>query len=290
LLFWAIAAAMTGLALVFVLPRLLSRRVPPLGTSCVAANLAVYRGEREDLDRDLAAGRLTVGDHARACAELERRMLADIDEGHGTPTVLAPPSTAVVIAIALPALAFGAYAFFGDPDATLESTVVTSEAGTLTAAMARDDLIRRVARHPRDGRGWVLLARLDFEAGRYVDAASAYDSALAASPKVAGDPAVWCEYADALGMVQGGSLDGKPHELVMRALALDPVHPTALEMAGSAAFEAHDYAAAARYWRQLKTQLPEGTPAHRQLAAALARVERLALVADIPGDPRRRNE
>ncbi len=281
---------MTGLALAFVLPRLLSRHVPPLGTSRVAANLAVYRSERADLDRDLAAGRVTVGDHARACAELERRMLADIEEDHGTPPVLAPPSTAVVMAIALPALAFGVYALFGDPDAMRESAVAISENGAPPTAMARDDLIRRVTRHPRDGRGWVLLARLDFEAGRYTDAASAYDSALAASAKVAGDPAIWCEYADALGMAQGGSLDGKPRELVLRALALDPVHPKALEMAGSAAFEAHEYAASARYWRELKAQLPEGTAAHRQLAAALARVERLALVTDTPGGPRRRNE
>ena len=36
---------------------------------------------------------------------------------------------------------------------------------------------------------------------------------------------------------------------------------------------AQDYVTAARYWRQLLTQLPTGSEAHRDIAAALARVE-----------------
>ena len=111
--------------------------------------------------------------------------------------------------------------------------------------VARDELVRHLARNARDGRAWVLLARMDFEADRFDDAAVSYQKALTASAKVAADAGVWCEYADALGMAQGGMLAGKPRELVMRALALDPAHPKALEMAGSAAYEQRDFAAAA---------------------------------------------
>jgi cytochrome c-type biogenesis protein CcmH len=144
----------------------------------------------------------------------------------------------------------------------------------------RDDLARHLARNARDGRGWVLLARMDFEADRFDVAAASYEKALAIAPKIAADANVWCEYADALGMAQGGTLAGRPRELVMRALTLDAAHPKALEMAGSAAYEQRDFASAVRYWRQLLAQLPERSIRHQELATAIARAERLTLVAD----------
>ncbi len=60
----------------------------------------------------------------------------------------------------------------------------------------------------------MLLARLDLDGDRFADAAEAYAKAIAVSAKVARDATVWCEYADALGMTQGGSLAGKPRELM----------------------------------------------------------------------------
>jgi len=128
---------------------------------------------------------------------------------------------------------------------------------------------------PLDGRGWILEARRHMEADRFVDAARAYENGLATSRKVAGDPLVWCELADALGMAQGGTLAGRPTELVHKALALGPTHPRALEMAGSAAYEAGDRQRAILYWEQLLTQLPPGGGAHAELSAAIARTRRM---------------
>lgn len=146
------------------------------------------------------------------------------------------------------------------------------------AAGSRTDLVRHLERAPGDGRGWVLLARMDFGADRFADAATAYERALATGDKVARDPAVWCEYADALGMAQGGSLAGRPRELVMHALALQPTHPMALEMAGSAAVDAGEYTAAVRHWGELLAQLPQGSRERALLEAAIRRAdERAAL-------------
>jgi cytochrome c-type biogenesis protein CcmH len=197
------------------------------------------------------------------------------------------PRLARVLAIALPLVTLGLYAILGDPGSAGGKWGTSDrEAGDAAAGPAsRDDLVRHLARSPRDGRAWVLLARLDFEADRYADAGAAYAKAIAASPKVASDPAVWCEYADALGMAQGGKLDGKPRELVMRALALDPVHPKALEMAGSAAFEAQDFSAAAKYWRELLALLPAQERAHGELAAAIDRADEFASRAVVPAAP-----
>ena len=179
----------------------------------------------------------------------------------------------LTIAIAAVSLALGAWLLLD------ERRALGPAEGSESLALDRDGLVRHLARNARDGRAWVLLARIDFEADRFTEAADAYAKALAASPKVAADPGVWCEYADALGMAQGGTLAGKPRELIERALALAPGHPKALEMAGSAAYEQREYGVAAQYWSTLLARIPAGTPAHRELAAAVARAQRLAVLA-----------
>lgn len=155
-------------------------------------------------------------------------------------------------------------------------------AETVNGSDEADAIVRRLRAHleqqPRDARGWAMLARLQFGMDRFADAAHAYEKALALPSKVANDPAVWCEYADALGMTQKGSLVGKPRELIDRALALNPNHPKALEMAGSAEYAQGDYAAALRFWRPLLAALEHGSQAHAELEAAIARAERFSLM------------
>ena len=145
-----------------------------------------------------------------------------------------------------------------------------------------DVYVRRLRAHlerqPRDARAWVILARLRADTGDFAAAALAYETALALPSKVARDAAVWCEFADALGMAQGGRLDGRPRALIERALTLSPNHPKALEMAGSAEYGQRNYAWALRYWRPLLATLEPGSQAHAELAAAIARTERLAAV------------
>jgi hypothetical protein len=101
--------------------------------------------------------------------------------------------------------------------------------------------------------------------------ADAYARALAAN-----DSAVWCEYASAVARAQGGSLAGRPREIVAYVLAHDPAHPKALAMAAEAAFEARDYEASERYWQRLAAQLPLDSQEERDAAAAAARAHLMA--------------
>ena len=50
-------------------------------------------------------------------------------------------------------------------------------------------------------------------------------------------------------------------------------------MAGSAEYAQGDYASALRFWRPLLAALEPGSQAHTELAAAMARAERLAKMA-----------
>lgn len=151
--------------------------------------------------------------------------------------------------------------------------------------LARAELRAQAERNPRDGRAWVLLAYAEFEADAYAASAAAYERAVTVSPKVAADPGVLCDWADALGMAQGGQLAGRPREIVDQALALRPDYPKALEMAGSAAYEAREFATAVRYWRRLAGALAPGDTHHQALAEAIARAERLAATALPPRRP-----
>ena len=284
-LFWAIAAAMTAIALAFVLPRLLARRAPRDDAVRGAINVTIYRGQLAELDCDLAAGLLSAEQHRDARLDLERRLLAEADVDDRTGAIAtAMPKTAIALALALPLAAFALYAVFGNPSAVRVEPADAAPFGVTSAdpAVVRDELTQHLARNPRDARGWVLLGRHELAGDRFGEAADAFAKAIAASPKVARDPAVWCDYADALGMSQGGSLEGKPRELIARALALDPEFPRALEMAGSADYERRDFAGAAGYWRRLLPQLREGTQPHAELAAAIARAERLAATPAVP--------
>jgi cytochrome c-type biogenesis protein CcmH len=167
-----------------------------------------------------------------------------------------------------------------------ETEVRPPIAAAASSRAEAEALARRLSAHlekqPRDARAWAILARLQFEMDHFAEAARAYEKALALPSKVANDPAVWCEYADAFGMTQGGKLAGKPRALIERALVLNPNHPKALEMAGSAEYARGDYAAALRYWRPLLAALEPGSQLQRELAAAIARAERFGMLAVPP--------
>ncbi len=183
------------------------------------------------------------------------------------------------VALLLPVLAYGIYVRLGEPGAVTSDSAATMRATIEGAASPQfiEDLARHLDRNAHDARGWVLLGRAQFSADRPAEAAAAYEKALGMADKVAGDPGVWCEYADALAMAQGGSLAGKPRDLIAHALALDPGHGKALEMAGSAAFEAGEFATAAEYWRTLMSLLPAGDPMRRDLDGAITRADLMAI-------------
>ena len=279
--FWLAVAAMIAVALAFVLPRLGSRKAPGRGASRAALNAEVYRGQLADLERERAAGALAPADYEAARAEIERRLLADVATDERTAARTVGRGASIAVALLLPLAAIGLYFAFGNPEAIelAPATATGALAPDADPAAFRKQLGAHLAANPRDGRALVALARLDMSEDRFAEAAAGFARALEVAPKVARDPEVWCEYADALGMTQGGSLAGKPTELVGRALALDGRNARALEMAGSAAYERRDYRLAADYWKDLLAQMPPGTPAYAELATAVQRAERRAALS-----------
>ncbi len=99
---------------------------------------------------------------------------------------------------------------------------------------------------------------------------------MTVSHKVASDPAVWCEYADAAGMAQGGRLRASPPSSSRAPGRSRRCIRARWRWPAAFAYERADYAAAALHWRQLLATLPANEISHRELLAAIARAEKLA--------------
>jgi cytochrome c-type biogenesis protein CcmH len=169
----------------------------------------------------------------------------------------------------------------GVPDAAPGANA--ADAPVAAGASDYSELERHLKRQPRDGRALVFKARLDAEAERFDLAAQGYAEALRVSSRVARDPGVWVEYAEARALAQGGSLVGEPEQLLQRALDLDGRHVQALDLAGSAAWERRHYAQAAALWQRLLALTPPGSERHAALVKAIGRAAMLAKVSLQPG-------
>ena len=84
------------------------------------ANLAIFRDQLAELEREQKEGTLADGDFEQARRELQRRLLEEVAPDAGdTPKVARGPSRkmAIVLLLLLPVLAVSGYAVLGNPKA-----------------------------------------------------------------------------------------------------------------------------------------------------------------------------
>ncbi|MDD2918822.1 c-type cytochrome biogenesis protein CcmI [Rhodoferax sp.] len=129
-----------------------------------------------------------------------------------------------------------------------------------------DRLAARLKDNPDDLAGWARLARAYKVQGRLDEAANAYAKT---GTLLDSDPDLLTQYADTLAM-RAKNLQGKPAELVNKALTIDPKHPMALMMAGQAAFQSGNYAKAIGHWQTALTVLPVNSPDIDPIKAEIA--------------------
>ncbi len=267
--FLGISAALCLVVLALLLRPLLRRRNAAPGASRQALNAAIYRDQLSELERDRASGSLATADFAQAQAELQRRLLQDAAVADVVPTPSRPAwRTAIALGLALPLAAAALYLWLGKPAAMQQEQaghqVTAEQIDKMVAALAA-----RLEKNPDDIKGWAMLAR-SYKAMRRFDEAERAFARL--GDALYADPVLLAEYADLLAVRANGQLEGKPLELVQKALKLDPDNTMALALAGTAAYERHDYPEAARYWDRLYKLLPPDSEDAKALAATLAEV------------------
>ncbi len=251
--FVAIATVMAVVAVAWVLPVLLRRRAMSRSVQQRASNLAILKDQLAELEQDLAAGTLPQQQYQQAREDLERRA---IEETRDTvaPAVAAPAParwTAAALALFIPLCAAGLYWQFGTPDGM--APVAESHSGGKVTPQDVEAMVAKLAARleqtPDDAKGWSMLGRSYLFMRRPADAVVAYERAVALQNN---DADVLADYADALALAQGKQIEGKPLQMIERALKIDPTQWKALAMAGSAAFDRKDYKTAVAYWERCK--------------------------------------
>lgn len=283
ILFWLVCAVLVAIALAFVLPPLLAGSTKkPDATGQKEANIAVYRHQISELETDLATGIVSQEQFDQDRDEIERRLLEDMSSSSAISSRSPKPAkdgrgTVYAVALGLPILAVALYLRIGNPYAapTVVSPAPPAMAPTANEGVSQQrieanvaSLAKRLEQNPGDLDGWKMLARSYTSLGKYTEASSAYEKATTLK---ADDADLWADYAFSLAMATQ-KLQGKPAELIKKALQLDPKNPKALELAGNAAFEAKDYQRAIEYWQTLL----EKVPANSEISAALTERIKLA--------------
>ena len=237
------------------------------------ANLAIFRDQLAELERERAEGSLGEADFEQARSELQRRLLEEVQPDAPTaPVRPAGRRTAIVLVIALPLLAAAGYLVLGNPRGLDPmQTQATISPQQIEGMLGK--LVERLKQNPDDAQGWVMLARSYKVLGRFPEAADAYGHAGALLDT---DAALLADYAEVLSQTQGGSLRGKPAELIARALQIAPDEPQALLLAGAEASDRQDFAGAAKHWERLLAQLEPGSEEALTLEAAIAKAREIA--------------
>src|SRR5262249_12119578 len=243
------------------------------------SNLALLRDQRAELDADLANGTIGTEQHARARAELERRVLEETKADGKTGSAAGGGRwAAILVGVLMPGCAALLDLQLGNPGA-LDPGLGAHGKAPLTPEQVEQLVARLAARmeaNPDDPDGWALLGRSYAVMGRFSEAARAY---ARLNQLVANEPDVLAEYADALAMSEGGRIEGQALELINQALKLDPDHPKALALAGTAAAERRDYKAAVALFERLRKQVPADSEFGQMAAERLKEVGPLAGMA-----------
>jgi cytochrome c-type biogenesis protein CcmH len=266
---WVVFALLTGAAVLSVVWPLARA---PRGLSRSAIDVAFYKSQIAEIDRDAGDGLVSSGDIEGAKAEAARRLL-------GAPKTPIEPSAApfgnnirfaaIAALIFVPGLALALYGAIGHPDLPdLPLAARLQEPPTrmdLSTAIAKIE--EHLAQNPQDGRGYEVLAPVYMRMGRFNDAANAYANAL----RLNGDtPQRQALYGEALVAAADGRVTPKAKAAFDTATAKDPASPRPWFYLGLAAAQAGDNTSARDIWEKLLAQSPPDAPWAASLRENLA--------------------
>ena len=289
IIFWILAAGLTGLAVLFIVWPLL--RVPTADTALSQGqlNLEVFRRRRDELDGDLAAGVLVREQYDAARKDLERELLYDLGgDADAAPEGVAAsrrtgdgraPILALILGVALPVAAVLAYLQLGDQGVIPRIEAAVAETGEAAPAdpqaaqsleVLAQGLAERMQKTPDNLDGWLMLGRTYFAIGQPAKGLEALERAYQLAPEQAG---VLAAYAEALGANAGNRLSGRPAELIRTALRLEPANPNVRWLAGMLDYQEGRFSAAVQTWQGLLSELDPAGQEAQQLGEMIAEAQ-----------------
>lgn len=272
MLFWILAAFMTLLAALAVMRPFLRRQRADEGAGDGAHDVAVYRDQLRELERDAARGLIGAGEAEQARAEIGRRLLksAEDSDASGKPAANGRGVRLIAMAavLAVPVISWGLYAFIGSPglpSLPREARLTQDPEGApVEALIARAE--EYLAQNPDDARGWEVLAPVYLRLGRFDDAKTAYQTLL----RLSGDqPGYRAGLGEALVGAAEGLVTDEAEDAFRAALALEPANGKARFFLAIARAQDGESERAREMMRTLAGELPENSPWRQAARRAL---------------------
>lgn len=230
-------------------------------------DLAIYRDQLSEIERDQERGLFTAEEAEAARIEIQRRMLAAAESRSAeTPAAVAQSvgaarRLALAVLVVMPIAAGGLYGILGTPGAGDQplSQRQTAQSGadqTDMAAMAQQ-LRTRLQENPNDLEGWLLLGRSYGVMGQLDNAAMAYSQGAVLSGR---RPDILAAWGEVLIWQSSDRVTPQAQALFREAVEKDPDEPRSRYYLAMARLQAGDAAGAVQDWTELVKQSPPDAP------------------------------
>lgn len=217
-------------------------------------NRIIYRDELNELNADLACGRITQMQFESAVLEVERRAL---EENYADPafSITAPTwsdCASKVILLLLPIFAVSLYFLLVNPSLKNYSGTPSVQKTEHYDASYAKTVQKYLRESPKDVRAWVSLSNYHASRQEPHKALAAMNKAFEYSPRgVAAEPGHILQRALLMLDTHDPMQSGHAMKEIERALSIAPEDTHILEVGGSAAYSLGDYRTAVRYWSTL---------------------------------------
>lgn len=281
MIIWFVLTAVTFCVLVALLvPLFRHNRGSPSRTS---RELAVYRDQLAELQREIEAGRISPPEAKAAETEIQRKMLGAAESvdpaetGATAPRNLSRAIALALVAAVVPVGALAVYLSVGSPtepshpfDPVRAAAHAQAEARAREMAALVDKLAKRLEQEPNNLQGWLILAQSYTAMQRDTEAAEAYRRAYELSGK---DASYAADYGEALVAAAEATVTPEANALFEQALRADPSEPRARFYLGLAKAQAGQAREAIAMWRSLEVDSPadaQWLPAVREMIRSVA--------------------
>ena len=280
ILFWILAALVSGAAALLVLSRAARAEKGPSPSD---PTLDVYRRQLAEIDDLAERGLLGEEERKAARAEAGRRLLgaAERRPGDGRPLSGATARRVVMAAaIAAPVVALGGYVLTGSPGfpdqpfkARLKSweQLAKSDPGRLTLPEMAAVLQSFAAERPKDPQPRYFLARVEAGEGDFAAASRDLQKLTELAP---GDAKAWALLGVYLTEANQGQVSDAAVQAFRRAQALDPTAIEPRYFLARAEIAAGRTEAGVAGWRSLLADIPANDPRRATLVAELDAVSK----------------
>lgn len=285
-LLWIGIGVLTLIAVIIVFwPLLRSRHeqtVIETDADRTVQNIAIFRERLEELEKEKASGTLTETSFLELKTELEKNLLIDAEENRRQVPVLRVGQSQLVtitlLALLVPTLSFGLYAYLGRADDLASKLAMDSwqqaPLSDMTIEEAIAQLESELAQRPQNAEGWYLLATTRMNMNQFDAAVEAFRQSLKHLPEQTPEfPMVMGQLAQAMFFAAQGEMTEAVISQVEATLRLDPDELTALGLLGIAAFEVGEYEAAIMHWERALRSADGQSAESLQTGIARARAE-----------------